>query len=147
VRDGWLIGAAGAALFGLAVVVVRRRLLVVEVIGDSMAPVYRPGDRLLVRRSRRMRTGDVVIAHHQDGGRRTGRGPGTAWLVKRLVAQPGEPVPDSVVAAAGGVRVVPAGMTVLLGEHPESADSRIWGLIPAGDVAGVVTRRIASARR
>ena len=123
----------------------RSRLLVIDVVGDSMVPTYRSGDRVLVHRTRRLRRGDVVIAHHQEGGRR--RGPSasyvTTWLVKRLVALPGDRVPESVIPAIGGAeRHVPDGMAVLLGDHPESADSRNWGFVPLADIAGVVLPRV-----
>jgi signal peptidase I len=138
------VALSAAAFLGL-VVVARRRLLVIDVVGDSMAPTYRGGDRLLVRRTRRFRRGDVVIAHHQEGGPRTGPSPSylTTWLVKRLVALPGDPVPECVVPVVGTAdRHVPAGMTVLLGDHPDSADSRSWGFIPLADIAGVAVPRV-----
>ncbi|GGN14274.1 signal peptidase I [Actinoplanes campanulatus] len=119
----------------------RRRLLLIDVVGDSMSPAFKPGDRLLVRRTRRLRRGDVVIAHHPDGDRRTGAYV-TTWLVKRLAALPGDPAPESVAHAG---RTVPPGMGVLLGDHPESIDSRVWGFIPLTDVAGVVMGRLRSA--
>ncbi|MDI6097446.1 S26 family signal peptidase [Actinoplanes sp. NEAU-A12] len=134
-----------AGLAAGAVLAARRGLLVIEVVGDSMDPTYHSGDRLLVRRSRRVRRGHVVIAHHQEGGRREEPGAAyvTTWLVKRLVALPGDPVPDAVKPAVGGNgHLVPAGMTVLLGDHPGSADSRSWGFIPLSDVAGIVVARL-----
>ncbi|MEV4282248.1 S26 family signal peptidase [Actinoplanes xinjiangensis] len=139
--------AAVAAIAG-AVLAARRRLLVVEVAGDSMNPAYHDGDRLLVRRTRHPGRGRVVIAHHQEGGPRTGpvAAHQTSWLVKRLVALPGDPVPDTVRPAVGtAASRVPPGMTVLLGDHPGSADSRSWGFIPLADIAGVVVTRIGSA--
>jgi nickel-type superoxide dismutase maturation protease len=36
----------------------------VEVTGDSMRPVLRPGDRLLVRIGARIRPGSLVVARH-----------------------------------------------------------------------------------
>jgi nickel-type superoxide dismutase maturation protease len=36
----------------------------VEVTGESMLPVLRPGDRLLVRSGARIAPGDVVVARH-----------------------------------------------------------------------------------
>src|SRR5687767_16006642 len=58
------LAAVFVALAVLAgwVVVLRRRLLVVTVIGVSMEPTYSSGDRLLVRRSRLkgIRTGQIV---------------------------------------------------------------------------------------
>ena len=141
------VAAGVAVLLAGGVAVARRRLLVIEVVGDSMAPTYVHHDRLLVRRTRRLRPGDVVIAHHQEGGRRDlpPGSPGTSWLVKRLAAGPGDAVPASVAAAVGGTAaVVPPGAVVLLGDSPASADSRRWGFVPADDVAGVVVARLGS---
>ncbi|GIE99572.1 S26 family signal peptidase [Paractinoplanes rishiriensis] len=134
----WRVAAALSAVTAVGLVVAaRRRFLVIDVVGDSMAPAYRDGDRVLVRRTRRFRRGDVVIARHQEGG-----GYLTSWLVKRLVALPGDPVPESVLPATGTADLfVPAGMTVLIGDHPGSADSRSWGFIPMTDLAGVVVQR------
>jgi signal peptidase I len=148
VRSSVAVAAVLAALGAGVVITVRRHLLVIHVVGDSMAPVYASRDRLLVRRTRRLRVGDVVIAHHREGGRRdAGSEPlATTWLVKRLAALPGDPVPRPVVPAVGEHRNVPAGMAVLLGERPDSADSRSWGFVPLDDIAGVVLRRLRSDR-
>ncbi|GAA3388433.1 S26 family signal peptidase [Cryptosporangium minutisporangium] len=141
------LAVAGALLGG--VWLARRRLLLVEVVGDSMSPVFDHGDRLLVRRARRFRVGDVVIAHHQIGGRRTVKkgSPETNWLVKKLAAMPGDPVPASVAAAVGSDRrTVPPGAVVLLGASPDSADSRMWGFVPVEDLAGVVITGLGTGR-
>ena len=146
----WALAGLGCvAVLALALagaVAIRRRLVVVEVVGDSMSPTYHSGDRLMVRRTRRFRAGDVVVAQHQGGGRHAaGADPtmGTNWLVKRLVAVPGDPVPAAVTAVVGRAGgKVPAGMGVLLGDHPESTDSRRWGYVPLADLAGVVVTRL-----
>ncbi|MEV5210047.1 S24/S26 family peptidase [Micromonospora sp. NPDC053740] len=80
--------------------------------GHSMVPSLAHGDRVLVRRTWRFRTGGIVVAHHQEGGRRTAAGSGaSAWLVKRLAALPGDGIPEAVApAVGGGVRRVPAGI-------------------------------------
>ncbi|MET8526296.1 S26 family signal peptidase [Micromonospora sp. NPDC005172] len=125
----------------------RRRFLVVSVAGDSMVPSLVHGDRLLVRRTHRFRAGDIVVAHHQEGGPRAAA-PGSGasdWLVKRVVALPGDQVPQAVVPVVGDqVRRVPAGMTVLLGDNSGSVDSRRWGFVPVRDIEGVMVRRLAS---
>ncbi|MEO3746638.1 S26 family signal peptidase [Plantactinospora sp. B5E13] len=141
-----VIGAAVvAAIVVGGVVAARRQFMIIKVVGDSMRPGLAPGDRLLVRRTRRLRVGNIVIAHHQEGGRRTvpTGSAASAWLVKRLAALPGDTVPEPVVHAVGGrFRHVPAGMTVLLGEHPESLDSRRWGFVPLEDIEGVAVWRL-----
>lgn len=141
-----VLAAAAASLAVLGVVAARRRLLLIEVVGDSMSPTYRTGDRLLVRRTHRFRTGDVVIARHQAGGRPDARTEplATAWLVKRLVALPGDPVPESVRPVVTDP-TVPPGSCVLLGDHPQSGDSRIWGLVPMADLGGVALVRVGTS--
>lgn len=142
--------AAAAAVLGL-----RRTLVVVEVFGQSMAPTLRQGDRVLVRRRglERLRSGDVVVFappylpgrwDHPGEGRRTSE---RRWVIKRVAALPGDPVPASC-AAAPGVRPdapVPPGSLLVLGDNPaHSTDSRAWGYIPADRILGVVLRRLGS---
>jgi signal peptidase I len=122
-----VIGAVGAVL-------ARRSLIVVEVVGGSMAPTYASGARLLAVRGRSARRGEVVVLRHRDAP------PGaTDYLVKRLVAGPGDLVPPAVRAAVG-VHVVPAGQCVVLGDDPNSVDSRVWGFVPLADLVGRVVR-------
>lgn len=56
-----------------------------DVVGDSMRPVLRPGDRLLVRYGRTPRDGDIVLARFRDGPlavkRAAGRRVGGWWLL------------------------------------------------------------------
>ncbi|WP_248960691.1 S26 family signal peptidase [Sphaerisporangium perillae] len=117
----------------------RRRYLVVTVHGESMAPTYREGERVLVRRAplAEVRPGQVVVVEDPV--------PPGRWIIKRAAALPGDPVPGEVAAAAGaapGSRV-PAGCLVLLGDNPAaSADSRRFGYIPAGRLLGVVSRSL-----
>lgn len=128
-------------------VTMRHRFLIIDVLGDSMHPHLADGDRLLVRRTRRLRVGDIVVAHHREGRRQTATKGSSAstWLVKRLAALPGDPVPESVIPAVGGhPNPVPAGMTVLLGDHPNSIDSRLWGFVPLSDIEGVMVTRLTS---
>jgi signal peptidase I len=67
----------------------------------------------------------------------------TAWLVKRIAAGPGDPVPTSVRAIVK-VAVVPDGVVVLLGDNLRvSYDSRQAGFFPRERVLG----RVAGARR
>ena len=135
-----------AALAATGWFVARRRLLVIDVVGDSMSPTYASGDRLLVRRTRRVRTGDVVIALHQQDDRRDARtGPlTTTWLVKRLVALPGDAVPESVTAATGGQRSVPTGMRRPARRGPGQRGLAYVGLRPLADIAGVVVTRLGT---
>jgi signal peptidase I len=136
---GHLVGALGLGILGL--LAVRRSLLIVEVTGHSMEPAHRSGARLLALRGTRVRRGDVVLIRH----------PGTAarpqgasdYLVKRMAALPGDPVPGAVVPAVG-ISVVPTGSCVVLGDNPDSADSRTWGFVPRSTVAGRVLCELRS---
>jgi type IV secretory pathway protease TraF len=104
-----------------------------------MAPTYHDGDRLLVRRGERppARGAVVVFRIPAEVGRTE-----LDWLVKRVVAVPGDPVPPDVRGAAGGALVVPPGRLVVRGDNPRSVDSRRFGFIPVADVLGVAARRL-----
>lgn len=94
----------------------------VEVVGESMLPALRPGDRLLVLRPARARPGDVVAVTDPRQASRT--------MVKR-------------VAARG-----PAGVTVLGDNAAASTDSRQLGpLAPAAVRGKVFYRYFPSGRR
>jgi len=129
-------GAIPLAACVLAVLLARRRLLVVTVVGSSMEPTLLPGDRVLVRRHRRapVRVGDVLVFHEPDGQR----------AIKRVAAIAGDAVPDTVRPVTG-TDVVPPGMLVLLGDGIRSGDSRQWGFIPANRTLGVMTRKLSAS--
>ena len=127
------MSAAGplAAVLGLgaaAVLVARRRWVLVAVDGPSMLPALRPGDRVLVRRAPAgLRPGQVVVARKPQFGRRWSDPvpppERPQWLVKRVHA----------VDGAGGL--------VLRGDNAaQSWDSRQWGPCPPDRVLGVVVR-------
>lgn len=116
----------------------RRGFTVIIVAGRSMNPTYDDGERLLVRRgSRRAARGSVVVFRTPDqiGAR------DVSWLVKRVVAVPGDPVPPDVRPVTGGTDVVPRGRLVVRGDNPHSVDSRRFGFVPVADVLGVAARR------
>jgi signal peptidase I len=144
----WWWVAATAAGIGLAAGATRWRYSVVTVHGPSMEPELADGDRLLACRCgiRRLRTGQLVIFREPGLRRRrpawlTGAGR-DLWVVKRVAAIPGDPVPDAVRPAAVGTGVVPRGAVVVLGDAPSSRDSRQWGFITASQVLGVARRRL-----
>ncbi|MEU4834044.1 signal peptidase I [Streptosporangium sp. NPDC023615] len=132
---------------------VRRRLVVVTVEGPSMEPTLRDGDRVLVRRTPlpRVRTGQLVVARRPSPA---GDVP-AVWLIKRVVAVRGEPVPPEVRPAvgeageAGGRDVrVPAGCLVVMGDdRARSADSRHWGYVTGEHLLGVVHRAMSARPR
>ncbi|GIJ56231.1 S26 family signal peptidase [Virgisporangium aurantiacum] len=143
-----LIAVAILTIAAGTVYAVRRRYLVVTVVGPSMTPTFHDGDRVLVRRrdGLRCRTGDVVVlrAPEQPGWR--DRPP--EWHLKRVAAVAGEPVPAAVERACGqpSGSPVPADHLVVLGDNVVSYDSRSWGFLPADRVLGAVLRRLTKGR-
>ena len=112
----YLVAAAVVA------VAVWRPVRRVEVVGDSMLPALRPGDRLLVLRPARARPGDVVAVTDPRLASRT--------IVKR-------------VAARG-----PEGLVVLGDNAGASTDSRQLGpLAPAAIRGRAFYRYFPTARR
>jgi signal peptidase I len=149
-----LLAAAGGTARWL-----RRRFVVVNVEGQSMEPVLHGQDRVVVRRTpaRRLRIGDIVVFERPyrnpvwawrplAGGLHDRR-----WIIKRLAALPGDPLPAGVPAdpaqpadTAEPAGVVPAGHAVLLGDNADaSVDSRTFGPVPLDRVLGVARRRYA----
>jgi signal peptidase I len=67
------------------------------------------------------------------------------WMVKRLVALPGDPVPRSetfhVRAAADDV--TPPGCLVVAADNPDGVDSRQLGYFAGENLLGVVVRHLA----
>jgi signal peptidase I len=147
---GWFAVAAVLAVATAGLLWARRHLLLVAVVGRSMEPTLRSGDRVLARRVplARVRPGDVVVVMApatMTAGRPTRPdAAGTpGLLIKRAYAVPGDPVPvDRVpLLRQGGERNVPAGRLVVLGDNPsQSYDSRECGYIPEPDLLGVVVR-------
>jgi nickel-type superoxide dismutase maturation protease len=109
------IGAGLSLVTGLAagLGLVRPRRFVVS--GPSMLPTLRPGDRLVVAKTRKLRPGDIVVLRDPRS-------------LSRLVCK----------------RVVTAepGHIVVRGDNPEaSTDSRAFGPVPTDWVIGKVLRR------
>ncbi|MFF4951430.1 S26 family signal peptidase [Streptomyces chattanoogensis] len=157
----WCAIGAGTCL-ALLLAWLRMRVIRVEISGISMLPTFRPGDRVLARRVRQSRiaTGDVVIlaspprtlAQLQTEVRpyeivswepHTSADPARkgSWVVKRVAAVPGEPVPIPVRSRVQGT-VVPQGSFVALGDNPaDSVDSRHHGYLPLHTILGKVVSR------
>lgn len=146
-----------AVMLGAPVVLLRWSHIVITVTGPSMSPAFEPGDQVLLRRrpAGRIRRGTVIVLrepspHHMwtglpVAGRTAGRVGRTSWVIKRVAAVSGDPVPVSVRRAAGGTAVVPPRAVVVLGDNrAQSADSRQWGFVPTHQVLGVAIRRIRS---
>lgn len=138
-----MIGLLAGVAVVLLILWLRRRYVVVTVHGESMLPTYRPGERLVVRRTapRSLRTGQVVVL----AGRSLAGETGTGWIVKRVAAVPGDPIPRDTVPAlrtAPGTRV-PAGHLVVLGDNADrSYDSRRSGYLTTDRLLGVVLRKV-----
>jgi signal peptidase I len=140
---GWLI----APLFN-------RDLVMVTVRGMSMYPTYQDGDQVLIHRRRTPTTGSIVVVERPKlargwsgppvpAGARPSALSGRAWIVKRVAAAPGDPVPRDGFPALAEVpeRLVPPSCLVLLGDNREvSIDSRYYGYLPVDRVLGVLLR-------
>ncbi|RKG48668.1 S26 family signal peptidase [Corallococcus sp. AB011P] len=131
---------AGAALAAWA----RRRWLVVTVRGNSMAPTLRDGQQLLARR----RVGDsgyarsdviVFLLPAERLAAMSSEDP--PYLIKRVAAVAGDPVPDWAWAKLGADArtCVPSGKVVVSGDNVDNTqDSRQLGYIDAEAIIGVV---------
>ena len=107
----------------------------------------------LVRRAaaRQVRRGEVVV--FEPAGR-WGGAPGrcrtqaAAWVIKRVAALAGDPVPAEVSGAvkAEPGAAVPEGALVVVGDGTSSADSRMWGYLPADRVLGVAAEAVLGPR-
>jgi signal peptidase I len=120
----------------VALVWLRFRLVRVHVHGSSMAPTLAPGARVLVRRVslRRIRPGQIVVFARP-------RVPGRGWMIKRVLAVPGDVIPRRDVPLLWRYpgSYVPPGRVVVLGDNPQdSYDSRSFGYVHAESVLGVV---------
>ncbi|WIX98311.1 S26 family signal peptidase [Amycolatopsis mongoliensis] len=129
----------------LAAFVARRMLILTTVDGSSMAPALRSGDRVLVRRTRRPRRGQVALLRYPPLP--SGAPAGEQLLLKRVVAVAGDRLPpgwaDPDVHGLGGA-VVPGGCAVVLGDNrPASWDSRHYGFVPRERMIGVVARHVS----
>jgi signal peptidase I len=121
----------------LAVLLARRHYTMVTVDGPSMRPALEPGDRVLIRRSRRrIRPGRLVVARKPWPGQSwsdpqlAGPGGDTTWLIKRVAG------------------TTPSGDLWLLGDNAaQSWDSRQWGHCPTDKVHGVVLTVFHTAPR
>lgn len=120
------LGVGLTVLIGLSLAVgflVRRKVFVVGVVGRSMTPTYRDGERALAIRTRRVRTGDVVVFTMPPDGRPHLAPGASPIMVKRVVAAPvnGAPI-------------------VVAGDAPRSLDSSVFGPVDRDLVIGRVIR-------
>ncbi|MFG1882105.1 S26 family signal peptidase [Micromonospora sp. NPDC049102] len=147
----YVLAGCCCAAFVLALWV-RRRLIMVAVDGSSMEPTFRSGDRILVRRTRlpRVRSQDVVVVRSLDQFLEHGMVPNNdaRYMVKRAVAVPGDPIPREKVPPLASVTEtsVLRGKLVLLGDNPQSYDSRHFGYYPGELLVGVAVFRLFLGR-
>jgi len=136
----------------LVALTLRRRFVVVTVNGDSMWPTLKPGDRVLVRRTRlsQLRAGHVVVIESPGIDRDWstplhGSTRHHSWIIKRVAGVPGDLRPGDCLPGQAGApeRQVPAGKLVVIGDNRSwSQDSRQWGYFPGERLLGIVVRRI-----
>ena len=137
----------GAAL---AVDRARRSYSIVVVWGNSMAPTFRDGDRVLARRRlRALQRGDIVVftVNGKDYVEPL-RALYPALRVKRVVALEGEPAPlwlQKRLRATSG-ETVPARHVVVGGDAPGAEGSGQLGYIPHDRIEGIVVRRLYPRR-
>ncbi|MGW4638168.1 S26 family signal peptidase [Sphaerisporangium sp. NPDC004334] len=138
-----------------------RSLVAVTVRGVSMEPTYHDGDRVLVQRNRSLAPGQVVVVESPTRGAEwlgspiPGRAGAVVisdrhWMIKRVVAVPGDPVPSDQAPALAHVpdTHVPPGKLVVVGDNREkSFDSRQIGYVPVERVLGVVLRPLSTSER
>ncbi|MFC4534811.1 S26 family signal peptidase [Sphaerisporangium dianthi] len=160
----FLLPVSGLLASAMSLWWIRRRYLVATVDGPSMEPTLRSGDRLLVRRTRRVRAGQIVVVKIPNppavDGLPPGLDPGDAdkvpegsdagrrLLVKRAVAVAGDPVPRRAFPALRDApeTVVPPRALVVLGDNPDTSwDSRDFGFVRDGQFIGVMVRALPSA--
>lgn len=132
--------AAGCAVVAL-ILWLRRAYSVIRVDGYSMAPTLTDGDRLLARRvvaPSALRSGHiaVVLSPLPMGGR---------FLIKRIAALPGDPVPPPVRPRVPDARV-PDGQLILIGDNTDASfDSRDHGYFPIADIYAITIRKLTPA--
>jgi signal peptidase I len=146
-----LVALTVLLVLAVAIAVLRRQVRIVSVTGMSMAPTILPGDRLLVRRAAvtAVKTGQVVVIEKPGRGGVWADAPGRLgkepeWMIKRVVATPGDRHPDGMPAMAPDEPVVPPGKLLIIGDNPgQSMDSRYLGYIPGERLLGVVVATLS----
>jgi signal peptidase I len=140
-------GVAAAIPAVSAAAWLRSSLVAVRVVGISMQPTLLEGERVLVRRTTTaaVRRGQLVVFAQPQlyPGRPSPDHP--PWLIKRVVALPGDPAPRDFLPGSGisAESVVPPGKLVVLGDNRDhSFDSRRIGYIDGDTMLGVVLRRM-----
>ncbi|RYZ40023.1 MAG: S26 family signal peptidase [Myxococcaceae bacterium] len=137
------VGAALLVVGALFASWARSRWIVVAVQGNSMSPTLRDGQRIVVRRLDRpdgYARSDVVVFLMPAAQRATLGEEALPYLVKRVAAVAGDPVPDWAWEALGadGQTRVPLGKVVVSGDNVISQDSRQLGYIDERSIIAIV---------
>jgi signal peptidase I len=141
----------------------RKSLCLVTVIGASMTPMLKHGDRALILRwypSGRLQRGQVVVLRATPKHALSDLGRST-WYVKRIVAmgsdtytQDTTPYPDAefdeltrnkaqIDDAGRWHWHIPPGHVFVCGDNRESSiDSRVWGPLPTNRIIGIVLGKL-----
>jgi signal peptidase I len=128
----------------------RHRWIVVAVRGHSMSPTLHDGQRLVARRLDRSllpengyARSDIVVFLPPAAQRAAMDAEALPYLVKRVAAVAGDPVPDWVRVALGADSQtrVPPGKVVVAGDNAHSQDSRQLGYIDAEAIIAIVPLR------
>ncbi|MEV5576690.1 S26 family signal peptidase [Spirillospora sp. NPDC052269] len=128
------------AAVAASAVAAHRTLILTTVDGDSMEPTLHSGDRVLIRRTRRPRRGQITLLRSE---------PHDYLLLKRTVAVSGDHLPkewaefdvESIADAT-----VPTDAIVVMGDNrPASYDSRHFGHVRKARVLGVLLTRVNTA--
>ncbi|WP_431682291.1 S26 family signal peptidase [Kitasatospora sp. KL5] len=141
-----LLALAALLLLAAGCLAAVRRRLVITVEGVSMQPTLRAGDVLIGRRAglRALQVGGLVILERPDPSGHwppPGTGRPRRWMVKRVAALPGDPMPAALTDFAATPVVPPATVVVLGDNRSASIDSRTLGPVPAHRILGVALRR------
>uniref|UniRef100_UPI0036D3C4D7 S26 family signal peptidase n=1 Tax=Sphingopyxis terrae TaxID=33052 RepID=UPI0036D3C4D7 len=153
------LSAGGVLALGAALWWIRRRYLVATVDGPSMEPTLRSGDMLLVRRTKLVRAGQIVVVRIEDPPPIDGLPPGlervarTSCRRSRIILVGGaretggrgsrRPVPRQGFPAFRDApeTVVPRHALVVLGDNPDASwDSRDFGFVRGDEFVGVMVR-------
>ncbi|WP_026412651.1 S26 family signal peptidase [Actinomadura oligospora] len=134
-----ILALGALAALAASAVAVRRTLILTTVDGDSMEPALRSGDRVLIRRTRRVRRGQVTLLRSDSHD---------LLLLKRAVAVPGDHLAkewaDVDVQRIADTTVPPDAIVVVGDNRPKSWDSRHFGHVGKDRVVGVLLTRVST---
>ncbi|MFX0577813.1 S26 family signal peptidase [Nocardia nepalensis] len=132
-----LAATVAVASTGALLAWARRHLLLVTVQGPSMQPTLHNGDQLIVLRNpRRLHSGDIIVLEPRSPHRPLTQ---PRWLIKRLIALPGDLVPAHLFSTLPNETTVPPGHFIVLGDNPDrSYDSRQHGYFTTTSILGTV---------